>query len=211
MSVELEGGCRVTTMREGEPEVAGNLRIWRHFRAADALVRHISLRVVELGGENTFANESHDEVLYDLAKDEGIYIPAGASLTLNGPATYVSSLTPARASGRSVERLRIADQPRQTTADRWYAELVQAEVTQFVGSIPPGRAPDHFHLYEEVICILGGEGIMHAGDSSTPVSAGSCIFLPIRQRHCLENTGSGELRLLGVFYPAGSPAVRYTS
>ena len=25
----------------------------------------------------------------------------------------------------------------------------------------------------------------------------------------VENTGGGELRLLGVFYPSGSPAVRY--
>lgn len=191
-------------MREGEPEVAGALRIWRHFEGK------LSLRVIELDGEHTFENEAHDEVLYDLASDEGIYIPAGASLTLNDHATYVSSLTPA-SSGRRVERLRLADQPRQQTADRWYAELVQAEVTQFVGSIPPGRAPDHFHLYEEVICILAGDGIMHAGASSTPIAAGSCIFLPIRQRHCVENTGSGELRLLGVFYPAGSPAVRYTA
>jgi mannose-6-phosphate isomerase-like protein (cupin superfamily) len=210
MSVELEGGCRVTTMREGDPEVAGSARIWQVFGAADALVR---LRVVELDGPHTFANESHDEVLYDLAKDEGIYIPAGESLTLNGPVTYVSSLTPnPRDAGWKPAPhrvVRLADQPRQKTADRWYVELIQAEVTQFVGSIPPGRAPDHFHLYEEVICILAGEGIMHAGASSTPVSAGSCIFLPIRQRHCLENTGSGELRLLGVFYPAGSPAVRY--
>ncbi|HEX3109994.1 MAG TPA: cupin domain-containing protein [Thermoanaerobaculia bacterium] len=208
MSVELEGGCRVTSMREGEPEIAGAARIWYHFGAADALVR---LRVIDIAGEHTFTNASHDEVLYDLGSDEGIYIPAGASLTLNDRATYVSSLTPATPSGRRIERLRLADQPRQKTADRWYAELVQAEVTQFVGSIPPGRAPDHFHLYEEVICILAGEGIMHAGESSTPVAAGSCILLPIRQRHCLENTGSGELRLLGVFYPAGSPAVRYTA
>lgn len=192
-------------MHEGEPEIAGDLRIWRHFDGK------LSLRTVELHGEATFRNDAHDEVLYDIANDEGIYIPAGASLTLNDRATYVSSLTPATPSGRKVERLRLVDQPRQKTADRWYAELVQAEVTQFVGSIPPGRAPDHFHLYEEVICILDGEGVMHAGDSSTPVGQGSCIFLPIRQRHCLENTGSGELRLLGVFYPAGSPAVRYTA
>jgi hypothetical protein len=27
--------------------------------------------------------------------------------------------------------------------------------------------------------------------------------------HCVENTSGGELRLLGVFHPAGSPAVRY--
>lgn len=205
MSVELEGGCRVTAMREGEPEVAGAARIWRHFESK------LSLRVIEIDGAHTFANDAHDEVLYDVANDEGIYIPAGATLTLADRATYVSSLTPATPSGRKIERLKLAGQPRQKTADRWYAELVQAEVTQFVGSIPPGRAPDHFHLYEEVICILSGEGIMHAGDSSTPVRKGSCIFLPIRQRHCLENTGSGELRLLGVFYPAGSPAVRYTA
>jgi mannose-6-phosphate isomerase-like protein (cupin superfamily) len=95
------------------------------------------------------------------------------------------------------------------TGDRWYVELIQAEVTQFIGGIPPGRAPDHFHLYEEVICVLDGVGVMHAGESSTPIAAGSCIFLPRKQRHCVENTGSGELRLLGVFYPAGSPAVRY--
>lgn len=203
--IELEGGCRVTTMREGEPILAGDLRIWRHFES------RLSLRVIELHGEATFANDAHDEVLYDLTENLGIYIPAGVPVTLNGNTTYVSSLTPATPSGRKSEFIRLADQPRQTTADRWYAELVQAEVTQFVGSIPPGRAPDHFHLYEEVICILDGEGIMHAGESSAPVRAGSCIFLPIRQRHCLENTGSGELRLLGVFYPAGSPAVRYTS
>jgi mannose-6-phosphate isomerase-like protein (cupin superfamily) len=84
-----------------------------------------------------------------------------------------------------------------------------AQVTQFVGGIPPGRAPDHYHEYEEVLCILKGEGRLWAGASSTPIEAGSCVFLPRRQVHCVENTGSGELRLLGVFYPAGSPAVRY--
>ena len=31
---------------------------------------------------------------------------------------------------------------------------------------------------------------------------------PRGQTHCVENEGDGELRLLGVFYPAGSPAVR---
>ena len=205
MLIELEGGCRVTSMRDGEPQVAGNLRIWRHFES------RLSLRVIEIDGEATFANAAHDEVLYDLEQNAGIYIPAGLPLTLNTKTTYVSSLTPASTRTTTSQVVRLEDRPRQQTGDRWYAELIQAEVTQFVGSIPPGRAPDHFHLYEEVICILAGEGIMHAGDSSTPVGAGSCIFLPIRQRHCLENTGSAELRLLGVFYPAGSPAVRYAT
>jgi mannose-6-phosphate isomerase-like protein (cupin superfamily) len=83
------------------------------------------------------------------------------------------------------------------------------QVTQFVGSIPPGRAPDHFHNYEEVLFILKGEGRMWAGASSTSIAAGSCIYLPKGQVHCVENTGEGELRLLGLFYPAGSPSVRY--
>jgi mannose-6-phosphate isomerase-like protein (cupin superfamily) len=110
--------------------------------------------------------------------------------------------------------VRLADQRAQPTADRWYRVLVDDEigstqVTQFVGSIPPGRAPDHFHQYEEVLFILKGEGRMWAGETNTPVASGSCIYLPKGQVHCVENTGEGELRLLGVFYPAGSPSVRY--
>ncbi|HYN25457.1 MAG TPA: cupin domain-containing protein, partial [Pyrinomonadaceae bacterium] len=80
---------------------------------------------------------------------------------------------------------------------------------QFVGSIPPGRAPDHFHNYEEVLFILRGVGRMWAGKTHTPIASGSCIYLPKGQVHCVENTGDDELRLLGVFYPAGSPSVRY--
>jgi mannose-6-phosphate isomerase-like protein (cupin superfamily) len=110
--------------------------------------------------------------------------------------------------------VRLSDQKAQPTSDRWYRVLIDDRVgstqaTQFVGSIPPGRAPDHFHHYEEVLFILKGEGRMWAGESSAPIAAGSCIYLPKGQVHCVENTGVGELRLLGVFYPAGSPSVRY--
>jgi mannose-6-phosphate isomerase-like protein (cupin superfamily) len=110
--------------------------------------------------------------------------------------------------------IRLADRKALPTADRWYRVLVDEEigstqVTQFIGSIPPGRAPGHFHKYEEVLFILRGEGRMWAGETNTPIRPGSCIYLPKGQVHCVENTGRGELRLLGVFYPAGSPAVRY--
>jgi mannose-6-phosphate isomerase-like protein (cupin superfamily) len=110
--------------------------------------------------------------------------------------------------------VRLADREAIPTADRWYRVLVDDEVgsqqvTQFVGSIPPGRAPDHFHTYEEVLCILRGTGRMWAGKTSAPIGPGSCIYLPRRQIHCVENTGKDELRLLGVFYPAGSPSTRY--
>ena len=214
MAVVLEGDCRVTGLTEGEPQREGALRIWNHFEHA------LSLRVIELDGKATLSNEHHDETLYvlrgsgtangtPLAPDTGIDLPPGHTLHLTGAMTLVSSLCPAAPSPRSISITRLEDQPRQQTGDRWYCELIQGETTQFVGSIPPGRAPDHFHLYEEVLCILSGEGRMWAGAASTPIAPGSCIFLPRKQVHCVENTGPGELRLLGVFYPAGSPAVRY--
>jgi mannose-6-phosphate isomerase-like protein (cupin superfamily) len=82
-------------------------------------------------------------------------------------------------------------------------------VTQFVGHIPPGRAPDHFHLYDEVGYILEGEGAFHVGEESAPLRPGSCFHLPARLVHSLENFGPGAMQVLGVFRPAGSPAEAY--
>jgi mannose-6-phosphate isomerase-like protein (cupin superfamily) len=84
-----------------------------------------------------------------------------------------------------------------------------ASVTQFVGYIPQGRAPDHFHRYDEVVYVLAGEGAFHVDGESAPLRAGSCVHLPARLVHCLENSGPGEMRVLGVFRPAGSPAEAY--
>jgi mannose-6-phosphate isomerase-like protein (cupin superfamily) len=170
------------------------------------------------------------ETPHAIERDMGVYVPPGVPFRVEIPGpnalTLVSSRCPDPETALAAEPLaspparkapapvRLLDRPAETTADRWYrvlvdAELGSAEVTQFVGSIPPGRAPDHFHEYEEILCILAGEGRMWAGRESTPIGPGSCVFLPRRQVHCVENTGTGELRLLGVFYPAGSPAVRY--
>jgi mannose-6-phosphate isomerase-like protein (cupin superfamily) len=252
--VVLEGGVRVTGLKEGSPSREGALRIWKQI-GVDAGARAISLRALELeaGRSAILSNDGSDEVLYvidgdgnaefegtgqPIGRDCGIYIPSGRSLVLENsaaqPMTLVSSrcpepgssgwpLPPAAAPPSAVGArpallpiVEMKDRPVQRTGDRWYREIVNAEtgsaqVTQFVGSIPPGRSPDHYHLYEEVICILEGAGVLWAEETSTPIGVGSCIFLPRAQVHCLENTGRGELRLLGVFYPAGSPAVRYAA
>lgn len=84
-----------------------------------------------------------------------------------------------------------------------------ASVTQFVGYIPVVRAPDHFHEYDEVVYVLQGNGAAHIGGETEPLRAGTAIHLPARLVHCLENTGPGEMHVLGVFRPAGSPAVAY--
>jgi len=80
--------------------------------------------------------------------------------------------------------------------------------TQFVGEIPPGRAPDHSHPYDEVVLVLEGEGVVHVGGADHVISAGTCTHLPPGQPHCLENTGATTMRVLGVFHPADSPAAK---
>lgn len=84
-----------------------------------------------------------------------------------------------------------------------------ASATQFVGYIPTETAPDHYHRYDEVIYVLDGEGVMHMGGEHAPLGPGSCIALPAETVHCLDNTGAAEMRVLGVFRPAGSPAAAF--
>jgi len=172
---------------------------------------------------------------YQLLHDTGIYIRPGETFAIDNPGpdpivlissqcpdpdrlpnfvAPIMSSAPDSSSSQQRRTVRLSNRAPQSTADRWYRVLVDDEigstqVTQFVGSIPPGRAPDHFHNYEEVLFILKGEGRMWAGETNTSIAAGSCIYLPKGQVHCVENTGAGELCLLGVFYPAGSPSVRY--
>ncbi|NNE04110.1 MAG: cupin domain-containing protein [Xanthomonadales bacterium] len=114
---------------------------------------------------------------------------------------------------------RVVDGARSTshsTADRYYKLLVgpsvgSRSITQFIGKIPKSRAPEHFHLYEEVIYILSGHGRMWAGEHAAEVGPGSMIFLPRKQRHSLECLHENGMELVGMFYPAGSPAVSYES
>jgi len=244
MAVILEGGCRVSTMHEGEPRVDGSLKIWNQIGKASG-AKAISLRLLEFGpgASPVLRNQAADEVFYvlkgncaviiddnahEVGPETGVYLRPGQTLRVENSGAdfvrFVSSQCP-EDTGDSVSLgqpiktdqrpiVKLSDRRALPTADRWYRVLVDDEigseqVTQFVGSIPPGRAPDHFHEYEEVLFILLGEGRMWAGQTNTPIGPGSCIYLPRRQLHCVENTGSGELRLLGVFYPAGSPAVRY--
>jgi quercetin dioxygenase-like cupin family protein len=110
---------------------------------------------------------------------------------------------------------RLADlEAHDATTERWFRVLADPttglrSATQFVGYIPTARAPEHFHTYDEVIYILDGEGAFRAGGATRPVAAGSCIDLPARTVHCLENTGQDVMRLVAVFRPAGSPAAAY--
>jgi quercetin dioxygenase-like cupin family protein len=82
--------------------------------------------------------------------------------------------------------------------------------TLFVGYIPPGKAPWHYHLYDEIVWVLRGAGRLHIGDGVEPLEPGCAFRLHPREVHIVENTDpEAELAVLGIFAPAGSPSAAY--
>jgi mannose-6-phosphate isomerase-like protein (cupin superfamily) len=156
-------------------------------------------------------------------RDTGLWLPPGAAYRVSADGPGALSLDavslPAGAEGRAGApgdtagpRLsELGDCPLEVTGDRRFRVLFGpgrgcSAATQFVGEIPPGRAPEHSHPYDEVVLVLEGEGVLHAGAGDRPLAPGSCVHLPPGEPHCLENTGRATLRVLGVFHPGGSPA-----
>ena len=82
--------------------------------------------------------------------------------------------------------------------------------TLFVGHVPPGAAPWHFHLYDEIVWIRSGRGRFHTRDGSEPLAPGSAFRIRPREVHIVENTSpTDELVVVGLFTPAGSPSAAY--
>jgi quercetin dioxygenase-like cupin family protein len=166
--------------------------------------------VLEGTGRMSVEDESHE-----LRAGVAIFVSSGRPWSATGDARGVSVLIhdPEPATGHAVLDLDEMETGAATAGRQFLLgatpEVGCASVTQFVGLVPPGRAPDHFHTYDEVIYILEGEGFLEIGGEQAPLRAGSCVHLPARLVHCLANTGDSELRLLGVFRPAGSPAEAY--
>ena len=82
--------------------------------------------------------------------------------------------------------------------------------TLFAGYLPPGRAPWHYHLYDEIVWIPRGQGSLHLRDSEDALGPGSAFRLRPREVHVVESSSPDrELTLIGVFTPAGSPSAAY--
>jgi mannose-6-phosphate isomerase-like protein (cupin superfamily) len=168
---------------------------------------------------------------FELASHDGIYVAPGEGFSFENehdePLELVMTICPecadeawldtmpAARGGAPEERVVSSrQQGRQATGDRFYQLMVDRRVgcetiTQFIGSIPLSRAPEHFHHYEETIAVLSGRGFMWTGDEKAPVAPGSLIYLPRGQKHSLECIDPAGLLIAGMFYPSGSPAVRY--
>ena len=82
--------------------------------------------------------------------------------------------------------------------------------TLFAGFVPPGKAPWHYHLYDEIVWVADGQARLHIGETAEELGAGSAFRLRPRQVHIVENlSGKDELTVIGIFTPAGSPSAAY--
>jgi quercetin dioxygenase-like cupin family protein len=152
------------------------------------------------------------------------FLPAGAAGTLSAGddglacvRATVGAATDLHAPMGPAEAVVALDhvEPGKATGSRSFQVLFgphngSTRATLFVGYIPSGRAPWHYHLYDEIVWILRGEGRLHVGDAIEPLSAGSAFRLHPREVHIVENTdAAAELAVLGLFTPAGSPSAAY--
>jgi len=157
---------------------------------------------------------------FELEAESGAYVRAGETYVVVNPGPdellVVSTTVPVEQAYRPPREVivRFDERPElRADAKRTFRYLVNqdagcADATQFVGLVEPCRAPDHSHSYDEVGYIVAGEGFAHIGGESMPLRPGSCFHLPPERVHCIENTGPGVMRILGVFHPSGDPASR---
>ena len=167
-----------------------------------------------------------------VARDTGMWLPprcryrldadadADAGVRLDAvalpepPAAEPAAAEPgATETGQGPRIVQLGECEVEQTGDRRFRVLLGPgrgceAATQFVGEIPPGRAPVHSHPYDEVVLILDGEGVAHAGGTDLALAPGTRVHLPRGLPHCLENTGRDTLVVLGVFHPGGSPAAK---
>jgi quercetin dioxygenase-like cupin family protein len=180
-----------------------------------------------IGGAGRLAVEDHPGL--PLRQDRGLWIPPGARYRVDadGPADLrfdvVSLPAETSAPGGLASRpgadssaplaRDLDDCEVEMTGDRRFRVLFGpgrgcSVATQFAGEIPPGRAPDHSHPYDELVLMLEGDGVLHLDGADHALTPGTCAHLPPGQLHCLENTGTAMMRVLGVFHPADSPAAK---
>jgi quercetin dioxygenase-like cupin family protein len=190
---------------------------------------------LEAGGGILLSDDAHDTLFFVHAgsgalDDEPIdgraslFVPAGRSSELSaGPEgvavvrAMIGVATDLHAPMGPAEPVVALDhvEPGKATGARSFQVLHgphngSTRATMFVGYIPPGKAPWHYHLYDEIVWVLRGEGRLHIGDTVEPLEHGAAFRLRPREVHIVENTDPAvELAVVGIFTPAGSPSAAY--
>ena len=133
-----------------------------------------------------------------------VWVTLGAATDLHAPMGVRDRIV-------SIDRV----EPGKATGSRSFQVLFGphngcTRATMFVGYVPPGKAPWHYHLYDEIVWIWRGPGRYHLDDEIEPLEDGSAFRIAPREVHIVENTSSDqELAVLGIFTPAGSPSAAY--
>ncbi len=197
----------------------------------------LALETLELGAheERTVGEAGHDVLLFVFAGSgelDGDSVTKGtAALVLDGEQASLVATghgislvritlggeTDLHAPMGARERIVTVDEvePGKATGSRSFQVLFGPHngcrrATLFVGYVPPGKAPWHYHLYDEICWIWRGPGRWHLGDDVEPLEHGCAWRITPRQVHIVENTHPDtELAILGVFTPAGSPSAAY--
>ena len=140
-----------------------------------------TLFVLEGEGRLHIPGEAHE-----LEPEVGIYLPPGSTFELENPGAGHAAPrrgprsrpqpgppTPGQPS-RRLERPGAWSRPPPSASFGSSPTPATGlrSATHFVGYIPTERAPDHFHTYDEVIYVIDGEGVMHAGSFSQPGAGG---------------------------------------
>jgi quercetin dioxygenase-like cupin family protein len=103
----------------------------------------------------------------------------------------------------------------QATGERSFQVLFDAtngstRATLFAGFLPPGKAPWHYHLYDEIVWVPEGPGLLHIGETVEELGPGSAFRLRPREVHIVENPSvDRDLMIIGLFTPAGNPSAAY--
>jgi quercetin dioxygenase-like cupin family protein len=102
----------------------------------------------------------------------------------------------------------------QATGTRSFQVLFDAtngstRATLFAGYVPRGKAPWHYHLYDEIVWVPEGPGRLHVDETVEELGPGAAFRLRPREVHIVENASTEEMTIIGLFTPAGSPAAAY--
>ena len=150
---------------------------------------------------------------YPLEPDTGLYVaPETAYAVTADDALELVVVSAPFASGasRAPAVVRFAEQEElEASPERSFRYLVdEGDLTQFIGIVQPSKAPFHSHPYDELGYIVEGSGVAYVGGEQIPLRPGSCFHPAPEEVHCIENSGPGPMRILGVFHPSDSPASR---
>lgn len=166
-----------------------------------------------------------DEESFELLPESALRLAAGEEMAMaagDGGSTilraYAGPSADVHAPLGEATRVAVANlrDARSATSNRKFQILFNPENgfprgTLFLGVVPPGAAPWHFHQYEEVMWVHRGRTTFHLAGGSQEMDPGCVVRIRPRAPHVNENPDANDVYVLGLITPASSPSAAYLS